>query len=350
VPNFLLGRFAGGRAREARIPLPGGGWEIYTPTAVHYWHPDWLGTSRLESSSSQTVEVDAAFAPYGETYAHTGGFDLTFTGNANTDTAPDLYDFLYRRYAPVQGRWISPDRAGLAAVDMTNPQTWDRYAYVGNNPLANIDPFGLACFPRYEGDCSGGGLEGANTGNGDAGRLWNPFQLMNIPITETTWGWIPNTPDSGVSPPFNPMGSNTQVLAYWGVASVQVGAGFDLISAYCTLFCGSDGTEVFDRNYPLHPRPTTTVGPVSPPPPTPATSGWDRFSWCMTATYLRMGSGGTVPMASPADSVDQVPVGEDGTIWGPQEYNPNGNAQGAAAGNAAALVGNVGGCFGAPVP
>jgi len=41
------------------------------------------------------------------------------------------------------GRWISPDPAGLAAVDPSNPQSWNRYAYVGNNPLSMIDPLGL---------------------------------------------------------------------------------------------------------------------------------------------------------------------------------------------------------------
>jgi RHS repeat-associated protein len=54
-----------------------------------------------------------------------------------------LYDFLFRQQSSAQGRWLVPDPAGLAAVDITNPQTWNRYAYVANNPLDAIDPLGL---------------------------------------------------------------------------------------------------------------------------------------------------------------------------------------------------------------
>jgi RHS repeat-associated protein len=59
-----------------------------------------------------------------------------------SETYSDLGDALYREYSIPQGRWLSPDRAGLAAVDPSNPQSWNRYAYVLNNPLANVDPDG----------------------------------------------------------------------------------------------------------------------------------------------------------------------------------------------------------------
>ena len=58
-------------------------------------------------------------------------------------TAGYAYDTLNRRYSAAQSRWITPDPAGLRAVNPSNPQTWNRYAYVMNNPLAMTDVLGL---------------------------------------------------------------------------------------------------------------------------------------------------------------------------------------------------------------
>ena len=87
---------------------------------------------------------DVAYAPYGEQYSQAGTADPSFTGQ-NSDTTSALYDFTFREHSMSQGRWISPDPAGLAAVDPTNPQSWNRYAYVMNNPMAFIDPDGMDC-------------------------------------------------------------------------------------------------------------------------------------------------------------------------------------------------------------
>jgi hypothetical protein len=40
----------------------------------------------------------------------------------NADTVSPLDDAMFREFDTMQGRWISPDPAGLAAVDLTNPQ------------------------------------------------------------------------------------------------------------------------------------------------------------------------------------------------------------------------------------
>ncbi|MGB7552732.1 MAG: RHS repeat-associated core domain-containing protein, partial [Candidatus Korobacteraceae bacterium] len=103
---------------------------------------DWLGSERMASTASRGVYYDGAYAPFGENYAETGTTDRSFTGQTQ-DTVSGLYDFLFRQQSSAQGRWLVPDPAGLAAVDLTNPQTWNRYAYVGNQPLSYIDPLGL---------------------------------------------------------------------------------------------------------------------------------------------------------------------------------------------------------------
>jgi RHS repeat-associated protein len=83
-----------------------------------------------------------AYAPYGEAYAQAGTTDLSFTGQ-DQDTVSGMHDFLMRKLTAVQGRWLSPDPAGLGAVDFSNPQSFNRYAYVGNNPMSLVDPLGL---------------------------------------------------------------------------------------------------------------------------------------------------------------------------------------------------------------
>jgi RHS repeat-associated protein len=125
-------------------PLSAGATAVYNSSGLSYYrHPDWLGSSRVASTTSRTIYYDGAYAPYGENYAGTGTTDPNFTGQ-NQDMATGLYDFPYREYHPTQGRWVSPDPAGPAAVDPTNPQSWNRYGYGLNNPCGVVDPMGLA--------------------------------------------------------------------------------------------------------------------------------------------------------------------------------------------------------------
>jgi RHS repeat-associated protein len=133
---------------SAFIPLPGaqavytGASLITTNKVAYYRHADHLGSSRLATTPTQTLYSSTAYAPYGEPYSQAGTTDLSFTGQ-DQDTVSGIHDFLFRKYPPVQGRWLSPDPAGLGAVDPASPQSWNRYAYVVNNPLPLIDPLGL---------------------------------------------------------------------------------------------------------------------------------------------------------------------------------------------------------------
>src|ERR1700759_3205682 len=146
--GFRFAQMNGQAVRKYFAPLTAGMQVVYQaakPVAASYWqHSDWLGSVRLESSSNRMTFGDQAYAPFGESYAALGAAPNTFTAQTQ-DMTTGLTDFLFRQYSPAEGRWLVPDPAGMAAVDITNPQTWNRYAYVMNNPLGNIDPLGLYC-------------------------------------------------------------------------------------------------------------------------------------------------------------------------------------------------------------
>lgn len=126
------------------IPLPGGATAVYNNSGLAYYrHSDWLGSSRLASTPNRTLYYSSSYAPFGESYNETGTTDRSFT-RQNQDTVSGLGDFMFREYsASQQGRWISPDPAGLSAVNITNPQTWNRYVYALNDPIDLVDPLGL---------------------------------------------------------------------------------------------------------------------------------------------------------------------------------------------------------------
>jgi RHS repeat-associated protein len=134
-------QMSGTTLQKAFVPLPTGT-AVYTGSGLSYYrHTDHLGSSRFATTTTRTMYSSTAYAPFGESYAQAGTTDLSYAGH-DQDTVAGIYDTLFRKFVPVQGRWLSPDPAGLAAVDPTNPQSWNRYAYVNNNPLAMVDPFG----------------------------------------------------------------------------------------------------------------------------------------------------------------------------------------------------------------
>jgi RHS repeat-associated protein len=129
------------------VSLPSGATAVYTSSGLAYYrHADWLDSSRLSSTPTKTIYSDSAYSPFGQSYVQSGTVDVAFTGQ-NQDTVPGLYDFPAREYAPLQGRWISPDPSGILSANPVNPKTWNRYAYAMNNPLSMVDPNGECSQP-----------------------------------------------------------------------------------------------------------------------------------------------------------------------------------------------------------
>jgi RHS repeat-associated protein len=164
---------SGSTLLRAFMPLAAGSRAVYGSSGLlEYMTADWEGSDRLASTPSRTAST-TEYAPFGETYGSSG--DDSYTGQLQT-TVTSLLDFPARRYSPSQGRWISPDPLGVGAVTVTNPQSWNRYAYVLNNPMASIDPLGLeedACDDGstvcYDGFSGGGGGGGGDDGGGGGG-------------------------------------------------------------------------------------------------------------------------------------------------------------------------------------
>jgi RHS repeat-associated protein len=103
---------------------------------------DYLPFGRM-LSSSQNGRANLNFPDYPDvpTTNPTSRTPQKFTGKER-DAETGLDFFLARYYSGAQGRFISPDPM-LGSANIFNPQTWNRYEYVLNNPLKLIDPYGL---------------------------------------------------------------------------------------------------------------------------------------------------------------------------------------------------------------
>jgi RHS repeat-associated protein len=172
-----MGKFrfsaTGQTAGYSETPLPGGSIASQNNGDTGIQIADWLGTIRGNSNyTGGIVNSTGARAPFGEGYA--GAPPEAFTGqDSDGNRSNPIYWFPERQYVATQGRWISPDPAGAAAVDLSNPQSWNRYAYALNNPLRYIDPLGLYCQwddgtqddPEFDGGAGFGDCE-------DQGGTW----------------------------------------------------------------------------------------------------------------------------------------------------------------------------------
>jgi RHS repeat-associated protein len=121
----------------------GGRVAMRTPDGVFYLHPDHLGSTSLATTAAGAVHSRQGYYPYGETRYAAGTLptDFGFTGQRN-DATIGLYDYHARWYDPFIGRFISAD---TIVPNPGNPQDFNRYSYVRNNPLKYVDPDGHGC-------------------------------------------------------------------------------------------------------------------------------------------------------------------------------------------------------------
>jgi len=130
----------------------------YHDSGTYFYLADWLGSKRVELGANGCATAYASL-PYGDglTTVALPGFtacaaDATehhFTGKERDAESGNDY-FGARYYASSMGRWLSPDADFTLRRILPNPQKWNRYAYVHNNPLVYFDPDGMADFRIFD--------------------------------------------------------------------------------------------------------------------------------------------------------------------------------------------------------
>ncbi len=171
---------------------------------------DRLGSAYATTDATGNVVGEMRYYAFGETRLSTGNMftDRLYTGQRQIAEL-GIYHFNARFYSPKLGRFLSADTlmSGFA-----NPQSLNRYSYVGNNPINANDPTGHYCVGDLEGcrdetgapvngaplylhpdDDGGGGGDPDDDGGGGGGVLPMP--------TVTPIGTLPSSSTQDPPPP-----------------------------------------------------------------------------------------------------------------------------------------------------
>jgi RHS repeat-associated protein len=127
-----------GEKRIAFVPLSSGN--------PYYYLSDHLGsTAVIASGDGKTIQWEADYFPFGavrQVFTNIVGNNYEFTGYENDSETG--YNYAVARFDSGRwGRFMSPDPY-MGSMDVSNPQSLNRYEYVSNNPINASDPIGLA--------------------------------------------------------------------------------------------------------------------------------------------------------------------------------------------------------------
>jgi RHS repeat-associated protein len=175
VPKFDY-IYAGSR-NVARVNFDANG----APESKTFYHTDHLGSNIAMTDATSTVVWDQGYLPFGEPHVGSGSIENSrqYTGK-EFEEETGLYYYGARYYHSGLGRFMSVDPA---PADPADPQSWNRYAYVLNNPYKYVDPdgrcpddpLGLVASKLCTGDV--GGPVGLGGGNGKGLNLGRLFRL-----------------------------------------------------------------------------------------------------------------------------------------------------------------------------
>jgi RHS repeat-associated protein len=117
----------------------------YANGTTEFDNSDWLSTFRARSDVTGNRIETCTSLPFGENLTCTGTevTPIHFTGKErDAESGNDFFGARY--YTSTMGRFLTPDPGKLSLKHLLNPQKWNKYTYVLNDPLAYFDPDGQA--------------------------------------------------------------------------------------------------------------------------------------------------------------------------------------------------------------
>lgn len=115
---------------------------------VTYVYTDLQGTPLVHADAQGNVIARYDYTPYGNPVSSLNGAPdgPGYTGHVYDPESGLVY--MQARYYQPDGRFLSPDPAGLRPGDVYG---FNRYVYVNNNPIVSVDPTGMqGCSPRQD--------------------------------------------------------------------------------------------------------------------------------------------------------------------------------------------------------
>ena len=153
--------------------------EVDSPAGTLHYFPDHLGSTRLITGNGGSQVSFHTYFPFGAEATATNQDDeqLKFTGH---ERDANSLDYMHARYYMVNwGRFASVDPYLDVERTKLQPQVWNRYTYVANNPVNHTDPSGRCLWDICIGE--GAALWAAGTALAATTTVWLNSQSASHP-------------------------------------------------------------------------------------------------------------------------------------------------------------------------
>ena len=230
---------------------------------LFYNHADWLGTERVRTNfvnGTATAIEWCTDTPYGMNLTCTPPPDLSpmhFTGKQRDyESGLDNFGARYFGGGNSLGRFMSPDPIFFQVSMLADPQQWNEYAYVRNNPLSLVDPTGeaieLTCQDTDPDKCEGERQKELQALKDAVGKQAGAYLYENkVTTTDANGnsttnyyvGVYTNGPN-GNGPAFQDINAVSNAIG--GIISDSRVAELNVMSGGTTITSSSGGTAVID--------------------------------------------------------------------------------------------------------